>query len=100
MSKRSLHDAVVVITGASSGIGRAAALTFAARGARVVVAARRQDALDMLVAECERTSGTSALAVPTDVSIEAQVQALAQRAVERFGRIDVWINNAGVYAAG
>jgi NAD(P)-dependent dehydrogenase (short-subunit alcohol dehydrogenase family) len=100
MSKRSLREAVVVITGASSGIGRATALAFAKRGARVVVAARRQELLDSLVAECERMSGRSALAVPTDVSDETQVQALAERAVRRFGRIDVWINNAGVYAAG
>lgn len=100
MSKRSLREAVVVVTGASSGIGRATALAFCKRGARVVVAARRQEPLDSLVAECERISGMSALAVPTDVSDETQVKALAQRAVQRFGRIDVWINNAGVYAAG
>lgn len=100
MSKRSLQDAVVVVSGASSGIGRAAALAFAERGARVVVAARREQPLDTLVAECERTAGHSALAVVTDVTDEAQVQHLADQAVERFGRIDVWVNNAGVYAAG
>ena len=100
MARRSLQDAVVVITGASSGIGRTAALAFARRGARVVAAARREEPLDSLVAECERTTGHSSLAVPTDVRDEAQVQALADRAVDRFGRIDVWINNAGVYAAG
>ena len=100
MSKRSLREAVVVVTGASSGIGRATALAFARRGARVVVAARRREPLDSLIAECERVSGMSAVAVPTDVSDETQVSALAQRAVQRFGRIDVWINNAGVYAAG
>ena len=100
MAHRSLQDAVVVITGASSGIGRATALAFARAGAQVVVAARRREPLDALVAECERMTGRSALAVPTDVADEAQVQALAQQAVERFGRLDVWVNNAGVYAAG
>ena len=65
-----------------------------------MVAARRQEPLDTLVAECERMTGKSALAVPTDVADEYQVHQLALRAVERFGRIDVWINNAGVYAAG
>ena len=100
MGHRSLENAVVVITGASSGIGRAAALAFAQKGAQVVVAARRREPLDSLVAECERATGRAALALPTDVAEEAQVQALAQRALERFGRIDVWVNNAGVYAAG
>jgi NAD(P)-dependent dehydrogenase (short-subunit alcohol dehydrogenase family) len=100
MPKRSLEGAVVVITGASSGIGRAAALAFAARGAHVVAAARRQQPLDTLIAECERLTGKSALAVPTDVADDGQMQRLAQQAVHRFGRIDVWINNAGVYAAG
>jgi NAD(P)-dependent dehydrogenase (short-subunit alcohol dehydrogenase family) len=100
MSKRPLQDAVVVITGASSGIGRAAALAFAAKGAHVVVAARRQQPLDTVVAECERLTGKSALAVPTDVADEHQVQQLAQQALACFGKIDVWVNNAGVYAAG
>src|SRR5919202_2625850 len=100
MARRSLQDAVVVITGASSGIGRATALAFAGRGSQVVVAARRDEPLDTLLAECETLAGRSGLAVPTDVAESAQVEALARRAVERFGRIDVWVNNAGVYAAG
>ena len=99
MSKRSLQNAVVVVTGASSGIGRAAALAFANRGARVVVAARREEPLDSLIAECERINGQSALAVVADVADDVQVQRLADRAVQRFGGIDVWVNNAGVYAA-
>lgn len=92
---RNLKDAVVVITGASSGIGRATALAFADKGTTVVVAARRDVALDDLVAEIERNGG-KALAVPTDVTDEQAVQRLADRTVERFGKIDVWVNDAAV----
>lgn len=91
-----LEDRVVVITGASSGIGRAAALAFARRGSRVVAAARRQQALEEIVEECRRESGREAIAVPTDVSDEAAVEELARKAAESFGRIDVWVNNAAV----
>jgi NAD(P)-dependent dehydrogenase (short-subunit alcohol dehydrogenase family) len=96
---RKLDGAVVVVTGASSGIGRATGRVFAERGARVVVAARRVDALEDLAREC-RAAGGQALAVPTDTTDEAAVAELARRAVERFGRIDVWVNNAGVYLLG
>jgi NADP-dependent 3-hydroxy acid dehydrogenase YdfG len=65
----------------------------------VVVAARRADALEDLAREC-RAAGGQALAVPTDVTDEAAVAELARRAMERFGRIDVWVNNAGVYLLG
>ena len=96
---RKLHGAVVVVTGASSGIGRATGLAFAERGARVVVAARRVEALEELARECQ-AAGRQAVAVPTDTTDEAAVTELARRAVERFGRIDVWVNNAGVYLLG
>jgi short-subunit dehydrogenase len=96
---RSLDDAVVVITGASSGIGRGAALEFAKKGSNLVLAARRTDALETLAADCEKLGGR-AVAVPTDVTDESQVQALADRAIESFGRIDVWVNNAAVSAFG
>jgi len=92
---RKLGDSVVVITGASSGIGRAAALAFAREGSGVVLAARREQLLLEAAAECEAQGG-QALAVPTDVTDEGAVEELARRAVEHFGRIDVWVNNAGV----
>jgi len=94
-----LHRAVVVITGASSGIGRATARELAARGSSVVVAARREDPLRTLVDECEQL-GVEALAVPTDVTDAAAVEHLAGMALARFGRVDAWVNNAGVYLVG
>jgi len=90
---------VVVITGASSGIGRATARAFAARGGSVVLAARRAEMLDDAAHECEQLGG-QALAMPTDVTVEEQVEELGRRAMERFGRIDVWFNNAGVVVFG
>jgi NAD(P)-dependent dehydrogenase (short-subunit alcohol dehydrogenase family) len=96
---RPIDDMVVVITGASSGIGKATALAFAQRGARLVLGARREQLLEETALSCVM-AGTHALSVPTDVSDEAQVRALAARALEAFGRIDVWINNAGIDAFG
>lgn len=92
---RPIPDSVVVITGASSGIGRATAMMFAQQGATVVLGARREQALEEVVSACER-AGARALAVPTDVTDENAVRHLARRAVEAFGRIDVWVNNAAV----
>ena len=96
---RKIQESVVVITGASSGIGRATALEFARRGARVVLAARREQPLLEVASQCA-TVGGEALVVPTDVTDEAAVQELARRAVERFGRLDVWVNNAAVTSFG
>lgn len=93
--RRRINDSVIVITGASSGIGRAAALAFSKKGASVVIAARREQPLREIVTQCKNLGGR-ALAVPTDVTDEAAVRNLARRAVEHFGRLDVWINNAAV----
>jgi short-subunit dehydrogenase len=94
-----LSGKTIVVTGASSGFGRGSALKLGELGANVVVAARRGDALDEVVAQIERSGGT-ALAVPTDVSDPEAVSRLAAAAVERFGRIDVWVNNVGIGALG
>lgn len=89
----------MVLTGASSGIGRAAALLFAAREARLVLAARGAAALEEVAAEC-RARGAAAEAVPTDVSDENAVGELARAAVARMGGFDVWVNDAGIAAFG
>lgn len=86
---------VVVITGASSGLGEAAARLLAEMGAKLVLGARRKERIDALVREIG-ASGGSAEAVATDVTVRADVEALVGTAVERFGRVDVMINNAGV----
>ncbi|MCW3837615.1 SDR family oxidoreductase [Sphingomonas canadensis] len=86
---------VVVVTGASAGLGRAVAIAFAEAGARLVLGARRKDRLDALVAEIEGL-GAAAVAVACDVRDEGDVAALFQAGMDRFGRIDVLINNAGV----
>src|SRR6185503_13184247 len=90
-----LKDQVVVITGASSGIGRATALGFGKAGAKVVLAARNVVGLQE-VADAIRDMGSEVLVVPTDVADWAQVERLAHTAVTAFGRIDTWVNDAGV----
>lgn len=90
-----LEGRVAVVTGASSGIGEACALVFVQKGAKVVLAARRAERLEKLVAKIEAMGG-EALAVATDVTDEAAVQNLFDQAVARFGTVDVLINNAGI----
>jgi short-subunit dehydrogenase len=90
---------VVVITGASSGFGRGTALELAERGASVVLAARSGDLLEQIALACQAAGG-QALAAPTDVSDASQVEQLAAKAIEHFGRFDAWINDAGVGAIG
>jgi short-subunit dehydrogenase len=99
VAHQELNDKVVVITGASSGFGRGAAVQFAAEGARLVLGARRGDLVEKVAAEC-RAAGAEAIAVPTDVSRREDVERLAETALRSFGRIDVWVNNAGVGAIG
>jgi short-subunit dehydrogenase len=89
---------VAIVTGASSGIGKALALQLAGQGAKVALAARRADLLEEVAAEC-RQRGGEALVVPTDVSDEAQCQALVQKTVAAFGKLDMLINNAGLAAS-
>lgn len=84
-----MNNQVIVITGASSGIGATLAGLATQRGAKVVLAARRETELAKVA---ERTGG---LAVPTDVTRRAEVERLRDRAIETFGHIDVWVNNAG-----
>lgn len=90
-----IHDKVVVITGASSGLGEATARRLAQEGARLVLGARRLDRLEALAAELQST-GAQVGVQATDVTQAEQVQALVDLALERFGRVDVMLNNAGL----
>jgi short-subunit dehydrogenase len=94
-----LDQQVIVITGASSGIGLATALLAAQRGARLVLAARSGEALQELAAEIGRGGG-EAIAVEADVGIRADVERVAHAAIEQYGRIDTWINDAGLSVYG
>ncbi|MGS0748132.1 SDR family oxidoreductase [Halpernia sp. GG3] len=94
-----LHGKTVVITGGTSGVGRAAAEAFALEGCNVVIAARGQEGLDNTVKLCHDL-GVVALGVPTDVSNFEEVENLANQALQFNGRIDIWVNNAGVMASG
>lgn len=93
MQLKPIDQQVVVVVGASSGIGRHTALTFARRQAQVIVAARNEVGLDSLVDEILRLGGV-AIAVTADVADFAQVQAIADTAVQTFGRIDTWVQCA------
>jgi NAD(P)-dependent dehydrogenase (short-subunit alcohol dehydrogenase family) len=88
-------DQVVVLMGASSGIGRETALRFARKSAKVVVSARSEEGLDSLVQEI-RDAGGEAIAVPADTSQFEQVKAVADRAVKKYGRLDTWVHLAAV----
>src|SRR5215204_2656808 len=96
---RTFRDAVVLITGASSGIGRATALAFAAHGARLVIASRSPEALADVERDCCARGG-QVLVVPTDIADPAAVERLAALAVQRFGQIDVWVEAVSVGIAG
>ncbi|KAF0960705.1 MULTISPECIES: SDR family NAD(P)-dependent oxidoreductase [unclassified Rhodococcus (in: high G+C Gram-positive bacteria)] len=98
LDKFSLTDRVVVVTGASSGLGVAFAQAAAEAGADVVLAARRTDRLEK-TAELVRAAGREALCVATDIADPAQAQNMIDAAMEKFGRVDVLVNNAGVGTA-
>ena len=89
----------IIVTGASSGFGRGVALRLGEYGAKVVLAARRTEALEAVAAQI-RNSGGQALVVTTDVSKQEDIERLADAAVKAFGKVDVWINNAGVASMG
>jgi short-subunit dehydrogenase len=95
MPDEAFRENAVILTGASSGIGRALALELAGQGAWLALAARNTAQLEAVAAEC-RTRGAKAVVIPTDVREEAQCRALAEKTVEAFGRIDTLINNAGI----
>jgi short-subunit dehydrogenase len=89
---------VIIITGASAGIGKALALMAARQNAKVVIAARRAERLEELASEI-RSFGGQVLAIPTDVSDESQCRALIDKTIKEFGRLDMLINNAGLAAS-
>src|SRR5713226_4150444 len=90
-----IEGKVIVITGASSGLGESTARHLAKLGATVVLGARRKDRLDAIVRDIQ-TDGGKALAVSVDVTNRAEVEALVQKAVDTYGRVDVLVNNAGI----
>ena len=93
---KQLEDKIAIVTGASSGIGRGIAHTFAKEGAKLVIAARNQQRLG-IVADELRVLEARVLSVPTDVSQEAQVITLFEKTMQEFGRLDILVNNAGIY---
>jgi NAD(P)-dependent dehydrogenase (short-subunit alcohol dehydrogenase family) len=94
-----LSGKTAIVTGSSSGIGKAIALTFAHEGARVVVAARRQNLCEEVVTQI-RQGGGEAMSIPTDVTNELQVERLISETVRQFERLDILVNNAGIGGGG
>ena len=94
-----LKDKVVIVTGGNSGVGAAAAKLLAAEGAKVVITARRAAALEAVAKEIEAAGGT-VLAVPTDISKQGDAENLVEKTMEKFGKIDVLVNNAGILEEG
>ncbi len=94
MKTLTFKNQVVIVTGASSGIGRALSLQLADEGASLSLAARNAERLERLVEECHKLGG-SAIALPTDVASQEQCQGLVKETVRQFGRIDMLVNNAG-----
>ncbi|MGV3460928.1 MAG: SDR family NAD(P)-dependent oxidoreductase [Flavobacterium sp.] len=98
-SRKKLLGKTVVITGASSGVGRAAAEAFAAQGANVVIVARGQKGIDDAVEVCQNL-GVAALGVSADMAVAEDVERVANEALKLNGKVDIWVNNAGVMASG
>ena len=98
MKKDAFREQVVIITGASAGIGKALALQLAAQGAKVVLAARRAERLQQLEIQCRQLGGDT-LSVPTDVTDESQCKVLVDKTITTFGRLQMLINNAGIAAS-
>ncbi len=94
-----LEGKVAIVTGSSSGIGKAIALRFAEEGAKVVVAARRLHLCEQVVARIQARGG-DACAIQTDISNEHQVNALIQQTVTQYGSLDILVNNAGIFGGG
>lgn len=95
MKPDTFRDQVVIVTGASAGIGKALALQLADQGAKVTLAARRAERLEQLAIEC-RQRGGEVLVVPTDITNETQCKTLVEKTIAAFGRLDMLINNAGM----
>ncbi len=93
-----MRDAVVLVTGAGRGIGRAIALAFAARGSRILLCARTASEIRDAAARCSEAGG-SGLALRLDVRVESEISALAKRVEREIGRLDVLVHNAGIYTA-
>ncbi|MFT3894323.1 MAG: SDR family oxidoreductase [Anaerolineales bacterium] len=98
MKKDAFRDQVVIVTGASAGIGEALALLLAKSGAKVVIAARRAERLEQIAESCRMFCG-EVLVVPTDVRDELQCKTLIDRTINTYGRLDMLINNAGMAAS-
>jgi short-subunit dehydrogenase len=99
MAENTFREQAVIVTGASSGIGREIALQLAAEGAWLALVARRQERLEEVAVRC-RTRGGRALVVPTDVTDERQCQEMVVRAVDEYGRVDMLVNDAGISPSG
>ena len=96
---KQLHDQVAIVTGGGSGIGKGIAQAFVNEGCSVVIASRNAARLHAAAEELRR-SGSEIVALPTDVTDEAQVQALFQQTMDRFGRLDILVNSAGAFDGG
>lgn len=90
------NDKVVVITGASSGIGAAAALLYAKQSAKVVLVGRNEESLNKVAKQCEAAKGIKPLVITAELSVDEDVKNIVEKTIKTFGQIDVLVNNAGV----